>query len=703
MSRRRKRRPTSAKPRTSRTNPSRTRDHLRSTVDRSRQADLQERVRRGMFSTRGQNSDRLHVQTIGGRNDGEYDNHPYAEPRKTTYRPSSAGRRRNVKKQRRGGKKARPMSARQERPQSPHQIAERRLSPIASFRNANNNEYDDEELVDDFSNTIDGGVLSYDDDDDDDDDQVEEYERPLRQRRRKRRKGPKNATSNSGAHRRTRRRPSTAGRVRKRRAVRATSDAILGGSTRVNGPRHDRNDHRGRPQSSSVSNLNTLHRQSNVSGNDSALARSEDLLSRARQYLLNRAGYLNTNTTRFLEEDHDYDNPGSAHSRSRNTTMRSSPKRRRPQSASQYTSEREMDLRTGAGRMMSAAHGELNSLSASPTKRGSSGSSGSSSVSASVAVRGRRRPVTSGHRRRNEASMEGGEEYHDDRTNTNDPRWNQDWDAFGLSELETEVRTTLLQVVGVVELSRLRVQKNRSGGRGRGGPPPPTKHRTGGGVHIDVHISVDSSTSVVRAHEIASECRSVLFALDSSIEDAVVHVDALPTSSNHGGEQVLDSSGGATGGGVEGLKNSIRNILKNISDIYRISKIKIRRKASTPRSSSNRNAFVTRAEVEILVNPELRIRRVHAVARQARELIESVHGVDEGDGKHMWIIDPIRGTQWYINNPLIPQFLRDPCKRSSWNIGGNSRNSRFMPSNPRINNGSTRILQCPCKNLDLLP
>ena len=79
---------------------------------------------------------------------------------------------------------------------------------------------------------------------------------------------------------------------------------------------------------------------------------------------------------------------------------------------------------------------------------------------------------------------------------------------------------------------------------------------------------------------------------------------------------------------IDQLKRDVRQALTSVRDIFRISQIKIKRKMASPNSG---NRILTRAEVEILVNPELKIRRVHAVARQAREKIESVLGIDEAD------------------------------------------------------------------------
>ena len=68
------------------------------------------------------------------------------------------------------------------------------------------------------------------------------------------------------------------------------------------------------------------------------------------------------------------------------------------------------------------------------------------------------------------------------------------------------------------------------------------KIQDGKGVNVDVHISVDSSTSVIHAHQIASDARAAVFDLDPCIDDATVHVDAQPISSQHGGEQLLNQS-----------------------------------------------------------------------------------------------------------------------------------------------------------------
>ena len=586
-----------------------------------------------------------------------YDDHPYAAKKtapsrngggdglRKKYRPSSAGGRRSRSRSRR------PLSARQERPMTAKEMRrggggggggraerDRRLSPVASFRNANNDEvdYEDEEFgkfADEMAYVVESG-----------DSYGEELEYAVSGRRKKR-KGRRNRGN----------RPSTAGRVRKRRstagrrgAADGAADSILRGSKRGGGG------------GSSHGNLETMHRRGNSNnssgetggGSDaSALARSEDLLARARQYLLNRAGYLNSNTRRFLDDD-----PADTVQQDRRAAPRfvgtSSTKRQRPQSArpqsssSQYTSDRETDFRAGAGRMAAASRGELSgspirttvvrpstaAMSSSPHRRGGGGRRGGRGGRGGGGRRrgGRRR---GGGRRGGEGEQHGEleDEEDNDAQNFNDTRrWDQNWDGYGLNGLETDVRTTLMNISGVVELSRLRVTKIQEGSEEKG-------------VNVDVHISVDASTSVLRAHEIASQARAAVFAVDTCIEDATVHVDAQPTTSLHGGEEALSASGKFSSGrrispSTERLKRAVKEALRQIRDIYRISKIKIKTRMKSPGSSSRSSSpgspnqkRIVCAEVEILVNPELKIRRVHAVARSARELIEAVPGIDEAD------------------------------------------------------------------------
>ena len=92
-----------------------------------------------------------------------------------------------------------------------------------------------------------------------------------------------------------------------------------------------------------------------------------------------------------------------------------------------------------------------------------------------------------------------------------------DYDKFGLEELQEEVRRCLFNTHGVLEVSRLIVKKVDKGR----------------GVHVNVHISVDSGTSVLQAHEIAKESREAIFDVDGCIDDATVHVDAQPKGDLH--------------------------------------------------------------------------------------------------------------------------------------------------------------------------
>ena len=310
-SRRRKRRPTSAKPR--RNGPSRTRDNLRSTVDRSRQEELQHRVRQGMFSKPTANQQ---IQTIG------YENHPYAEQQSNSngmkkknsrvrYRPSSASSSRNAAG---NSRRRRPLSARQERPISPQANQERRLSPIASFRNMNGREYEHE-------HENNGDELEYDFDD-----TVER--RPIRTTSRKRKGGKRRKRASTAGRSRKKRGASSMSRTAPLRRSRGAAESILGDGTRDNSRSGNSNGTHGAngTNGATSSNIAGLH-NSQFSGNkdDSALARSEDLLARARQYLLNRAGYLNTNTRRFLDDDEEQ--------QTRATQRRSTSSRQRATSA----------------------------------------------------------------------------------------------------------------------------------------------------------------------------------------------------------------------------------------------------------------------------------------------------------------------------------------------------------------------------------
>ena len=89
-----------------------------------------------------------------------------------------------------------------------------------------------------------------------------------------------------------------------------------------------------------------------------ALARSQDLLERARAYLLNRQG-LNSNTRRFLEQKERslVRRSPSKLSRGHHTRRRKKSRRVRPASAGRYHPLREEQFGRGAGRMVAASQG----------------------------------------------------------------------------------------------------------------------------------------------------------------------------------------------------------------------------------------------------------------------------------------------------------------------------------------------------------
>jgi hypothetical protein len=152
------------------------------------------------------------------------------------------------------------------------------------------------------------------------------------------------------------------------------------------------------------------------------------------------------------------------------------------------------------------------------------------------------------------------------------------------------VEDALLGVASVLGLGKIKVQV--------------TGNRE---VVVDAHVLVDRRTSVKEAHKIATRARKSAMQSNTSIFDVIVHVDA-ETRSSYSGRDTAD------------IEEDICNALSTVKEISSVAQVEIRRSGSR-----------ARANVEILVNPDLRMREVHYVARRARKIVEDIRDVDEAE------------------------------------------------------------------------
>ena len=151
------------------------------------------------------------------------------------------------------------------------------------------------------------------------------------------------------------------------------------------------------------------------------------------------------------------------------------------------------------------------------------------------------------------------------------------------------VENALINVDDVIGLGNVKVQITKSND-----------------IIVDAHILVDSRTTVKEAHKLATKARKRAMQSNTDIYDVVVHVDAQTRY--------------ISGRDSAEIEEDICSAMATIKEVSSVARVKINRKGGR-----------IAANVEILVNPELRMREVHYVARRARKLVEDIRDVDEAE------------------------------------------------------------------------
>ena len=135
--------------------------------------------------------------------------------------------------------------------------------------------------------------------------------------------------------------------------------------------------------------------------------------------------------------------------------------------------------------------------------------------------------------------------------------------------------------------------------------------RMGSYVLVDLHVQVDSRLSVSAGHQIGERVRMMLLEQIPQVNEVLVHIDA---------EEDLDESHPTLMRPQSDIESDIRQILQTIPEIKGISHILchfLKEQLSV--------------QIEIMVDPRLRVYEVQIIARKARRLVEEINDIQTAD------------------------------------------------------------------------
>jgi cation diffusion facilitator family transporter len=159
--------------------------------------------------------------------------------------------------------------------------------------------------------------------------------------------------------------------------------------------------------------------------------------------------------------------------------------------------------------------------------------------------------------------------------------------------------------------------------------------RMGPRVLVDLHVQVDASTTVSDGHQVAERVREFVFREHGGVSEVLVHIDPEPDEDLAPADQLSRPR--------EEIESEVRRIAQQVEGVGAVTHVMAH--------------FLGRRvvlQVEIEVDPELRVREAAAVARSLRERLEVVSGVDCAD-IHLELDD--------LAHRKLPPTLRGPRER----------------------------------------
>jgi cation diffusion facilitator family transporter len=136
--------------------------------------------------------------------------------------------------------------------------------------------------------------------------------------------------------------------------------------------------------------------------------------------------------------------------------------------------------------------------------------------------------------------------------------------------------------------------------------------RMGSRVLVDLHVEVDGSTTVSDGHQVAERVRQFVFESSREVSDVLVHVDPEPDEHVAPGEQLARPRAD--------LEAEVRRVARSVGGVQRVTHVLIH--------------FLHRRvvlQLEIEVDPGLRVREAATVARSVRRKLEEIADVDHAD------------------------------------------------------------------------
>jgi divalent metal cation (Fe/Co/Zn/Cd) transporter len=178
-----------------------------------------------------------------------------------------------------------------------------------------------------------------------------------------------------------------------------------------------------------------------------------------------------------------------------------------------------------------------------------------------------------------------------------------------------ELGAGIRRLAGVVNLHELRAR------------------RMGPRVLVDLHVEVDGSTTVSDGHQVAERVRKFVFGEYEGVSEVLVHIDPEPDA-DVGPEDLLARPS-------EEIESEVRRIAGTVEGVRAVTHVL--------------SHFLDRRialQVEIEVDPALRVHEAAAVARSLRGRLEAIQGVDHAD-IHLELDD--------LGHRELPPTLRGSC------------------------------------------
>jgi cation diffusion facilitator family transporter len=167
--------------------------------------------------------------------------------------------------------------------------------------------------------------------------------------------------------------------------------------------------------------------------------------------------------------------------------------------------------------------------------------------------------------------------------------------------------------------------------------------RMGSRVLVDLHVEVEGSTTVSDGHQVAERVRQLVFQKQAGVSEVLVHVDPEPDEDLRPGAQLARPR--------EEIETEVHRIARGVDGVRTVTHVLTH--------FLNRQVVL---QIEIEVDPSLRVHEAAAVARALRRRLEEVSGVDHAD-IHLELED-------LAHRGLPPPLQGSPRREGSGGEGG---------------------------------